>query len=104
MYATAAQCFHRVTENVASLLELDRMITIREIRAAGKTHLRINCEGCRSVSAVPWELMPAIPADACLEDVAARLRCSACGHRPGAENVTPWAQYEASGFQVAFRA
>lgn len=79
------------------------MTTIADIRAAGKTHLRVECDGCISIRCVPWELMPAIPGTALLADVTARLRCSACGHRPGADRVRPWAQFEASGYQIGFK-
>ena len=79
------------------------MSTVADLRAAGLTHLRIACDGCRCIMAVPWQLMPLATDGLELDDVRRRLRCRECGCRPVPTAVSPWSQSMASGYQAAFK-
>src|SRR3954447_24995653 len=79
------------------------MLNVAELRASGVTHLRVNCAACRALSCTPWQLMPGAPDGLELEDVRRRLRCSRCQQRPAPEDVSPWSQHMASGYQMSFQ-
>lgn len=52
-----------------------------------------------SLTQIPWNLLPATLAALRrpVGEFAKRLRCKHCGGRVARENVTPWAQFLASG-------
>ena len=72
--------------------------TVSQAKAAGKSHLAVNCDTCRKLVLIPWPLVAALQPSDTSTSLAARLRCSQCGERPQPHQIDTRTQSDFPGY------